>query len=68
MNRGSGLHPLVPHDLQAASMRPRFMNRGSHGRASQGRGIHAASMRPRFMNRGSRPPERELIYSYIRLQ
>ena len=36
-----------------ASMRPRFMNRGSHEHGRQsGRG-GGASMRPRFMNRGS---------------
>ena len=36
-----------------ASMRPRFMNRGSdHGGGYRGSGVRA-SMRPRFMNRGS---------------
>ena len=36
-----------------ASMRPRFMNRGSYGRAPGGAVAVPASMRPRFMNRGS---------------
>ena len=36
-----------------ASMRPRFMNRGSHPATRQGRPGYLASMRPRFMNRGS---------------
>ena len=36
-----------------ASMRPRFMNRGSHPQAKQGAQKRLASMRPRFMNRGS---------------
>ena len=36
-----------------ASMRPRFMNRGSHlGEVDSGAAL-LASMRPRFMNRGS---------------
>ena len=39
--------------VDMASMRPRFMNRGSTGPPGQpGTGI-LASMRPRFMNRGS---------------
>ena len=36
-----------------ASMRPRFMNRGSDWIAALGRMARFASMRPRFMNRGS---------------
>ena len=36
-----------------ASMRPRFMNRGSYDRTQMVRTGFAASMRPRFMNRGS---------------
>ena len=36
-----------------ASMRPRFMNRGSDHLAGRARVQSAASMRPRFMNRGS---------------
>ena len=37
----------------SASMRPRFMNRGSDRRGCQARQARQASMRPRFMNRGS---------------
>ena len=54
MNRGS-LEQLIPNlALGAASMRPRFMNRGSL-LAPEGVEPEAAlaSMRPRFMNRGS---------------
>ena len=36
-----------------ASMRPRFMNRGSFDCVAAGHGVLSASMRPRFMNRGS---------------
>ena len=36
-----------------ASMRPRFMNRGSIDRLAVRVGQRGASMRPRFMNRGS---------------
>ena len=39
-------------DLRA-SMRPRFMNRGSTTLIEGGKLIFSASMRPRFMNRGS---------------
>ena len=43
--------------LAAASMRPRFMNRGSEKIESVLGRVLVASMRPRFMNRGSqRPP------------
>ena len=38
-----------------ASMRPRFMNRGSTVKRTYSFDSRAASMRPRFMNRGSRP-------------
>ena len=38
-----------------ASMRPRFMNRGSAHYDSPPHSRRAASMRPRFMNRGSVP-------------
>ena len=44
------------HDIEAqlvASMRPRFMNRGSQARQAAPTEATAASMRPRFMNRGS---------------
>ena len=37
----------------AASMRPRFMNRGSEAHRSRLQIARPASMRPRFMNRGS---------------
>ena len=36
-----------------ASMRPRFMNRGSVWTSFGRSGVPPASMRPRFMNRGS---------------
>ena len=53
MNRGSGACAARPSAAAAASMRPRFMNRGSdRGRDLLVRHL-AASMRPRFMNRGS---------------
>ena len=40
-------------DNLAASMRPRFMNRGSPGVVDSDVFVLLASMRPRFMNRGS---------------
>ena len=43
-----------------ASMRPRFMNRGSFSRAANRTQDCAASMRPRFMNRGSDSPSTSL--------
>ena len=54
MNRGSGrVHADVLRS-QLASMRPRFMNRGSVvERFDEALGCLLASMRPRFMNRGS---------------
>ena len=53
MNRGS-LLPNAPIGKRThASMRPRFMNRGSDGRRNRAEHPRAASMRPRFMNRGS---------------
>ena len=39
--------------VRQASMRPRFMNRGSLGRMHGCLSPFPASMRPRFMNRGS---------------
>ena len=53
MNRGS--HPRRYHQRRgrAASMRPRFMNRGSDIHLIIYLGFLVASMRPRFMNRGS---------------
>ena len=54
MNRGSDRLVVIDVFAPQASMRPRFMNRGS----GIGFGIlpddFSASMRPRFMNRGSR--------------
>ena len=38
---------------QSASMRPRFMNRGSSAYHIGSALVSPASMRPRFMNRGS---------------
>ena len=38
---------------RAASMRPRFANRGSQVARSAGIVLRPASMRPRFANRGS---------------
>ena len=53
MNRGS--HPSRPSPglRGQASMRPRFMNRGSPTGFAQQYHDLIASMRPRFMNRGS---------------
>ena len=55
MNRGSDADSRFREVLgvDVASMRPRFMNRGSalHQHVDIGRPL--ASMRPRFMNRGS---------------
>ena len=53
MNRGSCVTIAVVLDLYLASMRPRFMNRGSLPDRPRNRQCHQASMRPRFMNRGS---------------
>ena len=54
MNRGSE-SPVVPRNVHPldASMRPRFMNRGSIEVPVAKRAAAPASMRPRFMNRGS---------------
>ena len=50
---GKYCHIAEAAALLVASMRPRFMNRGSAcGRLGQGE-EQEASMRPRFMNRGS---------------
>ena len=51
---GKFLSITIPMSGSVASMRPRFMNRGSHGATSREGGGIMASMRPRFMNRGSR--------------
>ena len=54
MNRGSDGKPLGRAAANPASMRPRFMNRGSTRNRRPRRGLPgSASMRPRFMNRGS---------------
>ena len=54
MNRGSGAGEYPDRSLVLASMRPRFMNRGSCADSEIVKGyVDAASMRPRFMNRGS---------------
>ena len=56
---GKFLHAM-PLDLaSSASMRPRFMNRGSFGDEWDHLGWRSASMRPRFMNRGSEKAENE---------
>jgi len=55
---GSGVG--LPVGCPGASMRPRFMNRGSPRPADLQAAEGRASMRPRFMNRGSMrlpPPE-----------
>ena len=53
MNRGSAARGLSRGRRLAASMRPRFMNRGSHYTIHKPKLYGKASMRPRFMNRGS---------------
>ena len=53
MNRGSSQVSIHARLDEIASMRPRFMNRGSVERARCWYVTVAASMRPRFMNRGS---------------
>ena len=54
MNRGSDKYREEDQQWRTASMRPRFMNRGSaldEALTTVEQAI--ASMRPRFMNRGS---------------
>ena len=54
MNRGSPKENLAgPLKPYPASMRPRFMNRGSNSLKGHHLLHVIASMRPRFMNRGS---------------
>ena len=53
MNRGSRDDAGYRLLAVLASMRPRFMNRGSDLLAFDGDLQFLASMRPRFMNRGS---------------
>ena len=53
MNRGSVQGDLAVAGRTVASMRPRFMNRGSSIEYRPTTKADWASMRPRFMNRGS---------------
>ena len=53
MNRGSDIPARSPPLGLQASMRPRFMNRGSAAWLADTQRDDFASMRPRFMNRGS---------------
>ena len=54
MNRGSAaVQSLLGRVVHQASMRPRFMNRGSDSEQRYFLRWAVASMRPRFMNRGS---------------
>ena len=53
MNRGSGAEAVAQEAVSGASMRPRFMNRGSADLRGRSADARPASMRPRFMNRGS---------------
>ena len=59
MNRGSPRAHVAYVLRRDASMRPRFMNRGSSGGSARRGGGVPASMRPRFMNRGSSKTRRE---------
>ena len=61
MNRGSGPSQGHGSGYRFASMRPRFMNRGSVGLGMLYPAPIFASMRPRFMNRGSRGGLVELV-------
>ena len=56
MNRGSASAATFRFIPQHASMRPRFMNRGSILWTVESGTRTIASMRPRFMNRGSLRP------------
>ena len=53
MNRGSSESLMAVRLNDTASMRPRFMNRGSTIIHKSFEDEAIASMRPRFMNRGS---------------
>ena len=69
MNRGSCWGLRSPFLLVLASMRPRFMNRGSafmqrHYLTEK----QVASMRPRFMNRGSAHPCEQVNLDVAMLQ
>ena len=50
---GKSVDGRIGGRLRGASMRPRFMNRGSLPPYKDRRRLPRASMRPRFMNRGS---------------
>ena len=61
MNRGSHIEPTARGGADHASMRPRFMNRGSTRAFPRFVPMDvSASMRPRFMNRGSSGGARRL--------
>ena len=61
MNRGSRPEAWAVHYDRLASMRPRFMNRGSKRPPDERLAAPLASMRPRFMNRGSLPLGQERL-------
>ena len=68
MNRGSDIQEAVLVGNRVASMRPRFMNRGSQRHDLSERRLPAASMRPRFMNRGSNNASRPIRFAASSLQ
>ena len=68
MNRGSEELPAPPPIRSMASMRPRFMNRGSVVMRGAFMNPIIASMRPRFMNRGSGSDDQPLIDRELLLQ
>ena len=68
MNRGSTNRFLPAAFDVLASMRPRFMNRGSCGWRGSDLLPLGASMRPRFMNRGSVEDIKRLGEVYLELQ
>ena len=69
MNRGSAtIQRLEGEKAALASMRPRFMNRGSYNHARECASFIVASMRPRFMNRGSHTALRGLGPDDLELQ
>ena len=68
MNRGSDRNRIQALSSFRASMRPRFMNRGSAPRDRVRRAASQASMRPRFMNRGSKPIIVIEKYGQVKLQ
>ena len=68
MNRGSPAKTAVKRLYGLASMRPRFMNRGSAPWGYNEWQEVAASMRPRFMNRGSQGERQKAESLYNELQ